>query len=60
MPYINIKIAGELSQEQKAEIAKQVTQTLEKVAKKPPQYTYIVFEEVPYEDWAIAGKLLAD
>jgi 4-oxalocrotonate tautomerase len=58
MPYINIKHAGALSREQKAEIAKQVTDTMAKVAHKPASYTYITFDEVAYEDWAIAGKLL--
>jgi 4-oxalocrotonate tautomerase len=58
MPYVNIKLAGEVTREQKAQIAKEITETLERVAHKPKSYTYITFEEVPYEDWAIAGKLL--
>jgi 4-oxalocrotonate tautomerase len=59
MPFINVKIAGELADEQKKKIAKEITDTMEKVAGKPKNYTYIVFEEVAYEDWAIGGKLLA-
>ncbi|HSH98411.1 MAG: 4-oxalocrotonate tautomerase family protein [Methylophilaceae bacterium] len=58
MPYVDIKIAGSLSREQKAEIAQEVTATLQRVAHKPPSYTYITFTEVSYEDWAIAGELL--
>lgn len=58
MPYINIKHAGPLSREQKAKIAEEVTKTMERVANKPASYTYITFDEVAYEDWAIAGKLL--
>ena len=58
MPYINIKLAGEVSREQKAQIAKEITETLERVANKPKPYTYITFEEVTYEDWAIGGQLL--
>ena len=58
MPYVNIKLAGEITREQKAQIAKEITETLERVAKKPKSYTYITFEEVAYEDWAIGGKLL--
>jgi 4-oxalocrotonate tautomerase len=58
MPYINIKHAGPLSREQKAKIAKEFTDTLERVANKPANYTYITFDEVAYEDWAIAGTLL--
>jgi len=58
MPYVNIKLAGKVTREQKAQIAKEFTEILERVANKPKSYTYITFEEVAYEDWAIAGQLL--
>jgi len=58
MPYVNIRIAGSLSREQKAEIAAEITHTLERVANKPASYTYITFDELADENWAIAGKLL--
>jgi 4-oxalocrotonate tautomerase len=58
MPYVNIKLAGSVTREQKQQIAKEFTETLERVANKPKSYTYITFEEVAYEDWAIAGQLL--
>ena len=58
MPYVNVKLAGSVTKEQKKAIAKEITETLQKHAHKPPSYTYIVFEEVAFEDWAIAGELL--
>lgn len=58
MPYVNIRIAGELSREQKAQIAKEITDTLERIAHKPPSYTYITFDELAEENWAVAGRLL--
>lgn len=58
MPFINVKLAGSVTKEQKKQIAKEITETMQKHAHKPPSYTYIVFEEVAYEDWAIAGELL--
>lgn len=58
MPYVNIRIAGQLSREQKEVIAKEITETLERVAHKPASYTYIAFDELPEENWAIAGTLL--
>jgi len=58
MPYINVKLAGSLTREQKAKIAEEITNTMERVAHKPKSYTYIVFDEVKMEDWAIAGKPL--
>lgn len=58
MPYVNIRIAGTLSREQRARIAEEITDTLERIAYKPKSYTYISFDELPEEKWAIAGKLL--
>ena len=58
MPYINVKLAGSLTHEQKAEIAKEITATMERIAHKPKSYTYITFDEVGMEDWAIGGELL--
>jgi 4-oxalocrotonate tautomerase len=58
MPYINVKLAGSLNRDQKAEIAKEITDTMQRVAGKPPSYTYIVFDEVKGEDWGIGGNLL--
>ena len=58
MPYINIKLAGSLNKDQKKEIAKEVTDLMERVANKPHTYTYVVFDEVKPEDWAIGGNLL--
>ncbi len=60
MPYVTINIVGKLSKAQKAEIAEKITDTLEKVAKKPRSYTSVVFQEYEPEDYSIAGKLLSD
>jgi 4-oxalocrotonate tautomerase len=58
MPVVTIKLAGKLQREQKKKIAEEITATLEKHADKPARYTYIAFEELPDENWAIAGVLL--
>ena len=58
MPYINVKVAGSLTKEQKEKIAKEFTETLEKVADKPKAHTYVVFDEVARENWAVGDKLL--
>ena len=58
MPYVNIRIAGTLSREQKQQIATEITNTLERIAHKPKSYTYIAFDELPDENWAIGGQLL--
>ena len=58
MPYVNIRVAGSLSREQKKKIAEEITDTLERVANKPRAWTYIAFDELPDENWAVAGVML--
>ena len=58
MPYVNIRIAGALSHEQKKKIAAEITDILERVAHKPKSFTYIAFDELSHENWAIGGELL--
>ncbi len=57
MPYVNLKLIGKLTKKQKEDIAAQFSDTLEKVANKPKEYTYIVIEETSAENWACGGKL---
>ncbi len=58
MPYISLRVAGKLSREQKTAIAKAFAETLEKIAGKPKDSTYLVFDEVDRESWAVGEKLL--
>ena len=58
MPYISLRVAGKLSKEQKSAIAKAFAETLEKVAGKPKDSTYLVFDEVDRENWAKGENLL--
>lgn len=58
MPYVHVRVAGELTREQKAKIAEEITETLARVANKPPSYTHVTIEEVQLENWAVAGELL--
>ena len=58
MPYVSLRVAGKLSRQQKETIAKEFAETLEKVAGKPKDSTYLVFDEVERENWAKGEKLL--
>lgn len=60
MPYINVKVAGSLTHEQKKVIADRFSSVLYEVAGKNPAATYIVFEEIERDSWAVGGKLLSD
>ncbi len=57
MPYVNLKLIGKLSRKQKEDIVAQFSGTLEKVANKPKEYTYVVIEEISAENWGAGGKL---
>jgi len=57
MPYVNIKITKEnASSEQKAELIKGVTKLLQKVLGKNPATTVVIIDEVPTDNWGIAGE----
>jgi 4-oxalocrotonate tautomerase len=58
MPYINVKVAGTLSRDQREQIVKEMTDTMKRVAGKPEAATYIVIDEVPRDQWAKGGALL--
>ncbi|HXV19086.1 MAG TPA: tautomerase family protein, partial [Candidatus Omnitrophota bacterium] len=45
MPYVSLRVAGKLTRQQKEAIAKEFAETLERVANKPKDSTYLVFDE---------------
>lgn len=58
MPYVNIRVAGTLSKEQKQKISKGVTEVISKEANKPPEAILLFIDEVPHENIAKAGNIL--
>ena len=59
MPYVDVKVAGTLTKDQKEKIVDAITKLLEDVAGKPASLTYVVIEEVERENWGVGGKLLS-
>jgi len=56
MPYVNIRITREGATEaQKAELIQGATELLQRVLGKNPKTTIVVIDEVPMENWGIAG-----
>ncbi|MGF6172360.1 tautomerase family protein [Ensifer sp. 4252] len=56
MPYVNIKITREgATREQKAALIKGVTDLLVTVLDKNPATTFVVIDEVAFEDWGVGG-----
>ncbi|NKF51720.1 4-oxalocrotonate tautomerase family protein [Shewanella sp. WXL01] len=60
MPYVNVQITKGASREQKAEIVKDITDSLQRVLGKKPQHTHIVIQEIEPQDWGFAGMLTDD
>ncbi|MBN1619913.1 4-oxalocrotonate tautomerase family protein [candidate division WOR-3 bacterium] len=60
MPFVEVKVAGELNTDQKKKIACGIAELLEKEAGKPANATYVVFDEVDRKNWAVGSKLLSE
>lgn len=61
MPYVNIKVTREgVSDSQKAELIKGVTDLLVNVLQKSPATTMVVIDEVEMSDWGIGGLPVAE
>lgn len=60
MPYVNIRVAGELTIEQKKEMTRNVTRAVAEAAGKPPESILVFIDEVPRENIGKAGKLLSE
>lgn len=56
MPYVNVRIAGGATPEQKDEVIKGITDVLVRVLNKNPETTFVVIDEVPLDNWGHKGK----
>jgi len=60
MPYVNVQITAGASRSQKAEIVKDITESLVRVLGKKPEHTHVVIQEIAEEDWGFCGLLTDD
>ncbi len=60
MPLIRISLWTGRTHEQKAELAKALTEVMVRVAKTPAEATTIIFEDIDKENWASGGTLVSD
>jgi 4-oxalocrotonate tautomerase len=60
MPYVNVRITKTgVTAAQKAEIIKGITEVLVKTLRKDPERTFVVIDEVEFENWGIGGESIA-
>lgn len=68
MPMVTVQVTKEgtgpgvdhVTAEQKAAIYRGISQTLYEVLGKPPEWTWVVFQEVEMEDWGWGGMPVAE
>lgn len=60
MPHVHIRITDEgASATQKAELVRGATELLVRVLGKDPATTFVTIDEVPTDNWGIAGELVS-
>jgi 4-oxalocrotonate tautomerase len=60
MPYVNIKVAGKLDRQQKADICEGVTEVISRVANKPKEAILIFIDEEERDNISKGGVLLSE
>ncbi|MGE7955356.1 tautomerase family protein [Pseudomonas sp. NPDC089530] len=56
MPFVNVRITRDgVTREQKAQVIREITETLQRALNKAPELTHIVIEEVDTDNWGYAG-----
>ncbi|KFL35696.1 tautomerase family protein [Arenimonas donghaensis] len=60
MPYVNVQITAGASREQKAQLVRDITDSLVRVLGKKPEHTHVVIQEIAEADWGFAGMLTDD
>jgi len=60
MPYVNVQITKGASRAQKAQLVKDITESLVRVLGKKPEHTHVVIQEISEEDWGFSGMLTDD
>jgi 4-oxalocrotonate tautomerase len=57
MPYVNVQITEGATREQKAQLVREITDSLVRVLGKKPEHTHVVIQEIALENWGFAGVL---
>ena len=61
MPYVNIRLTEEgVTADQKKQLIAGATQLLQDVLGKNPATTFVIIDEVPTDNWGIAGESVTD
>ena len=57
MPFVEVKLYEGRSQEQKQALVDRITEAFEEIAGTPKEHVWIVFRDVPRDQWGMGGEL---
>ncbi len=60
MPIVKIEMWPGRTKQQKAELAKAITDAVVRIAETTPESTIVIFEDVARENWASGGVLSSE
>ncbi|RLC94440.1 MAG: 4-oxalocrotonate tautomerase [Chloroflexi bacterium] len=60
MPIVRVEMWSGRTHEQKADLARLITEAVVNVAGTRPEVVTVIFEDVPRENWAVGGVLASD
>ncbi|MEL6493600.1 MAG: 4-oxalocrotonate tautomerase family protein [Cyanobacteria bacterium J06623_7] len=60
MPVVNVQILTGSTREQKAELVRDVTDSIVRIFGKKPEHVHIVIQEIEDENWGYSGLLTDD
>lgn len=56
MPFVNVKMTVGSTAEEKARLIEGITRLMVEVCGKVPEKTHVVIEEIPHDNWGVAGE----
>ena len=60
MPIVTVEWMTGKSKEQKAKLAKAITEAMSETIGAPPEATQVLINDHPWENWSIGGVLFSD
>lgn len=60
MPIVRVTMAAGRTNEQKAALARDITASLAERCNADPSHIYVLFEDVPPDEWMVGGETITE
>lgn len=60
MPIVRVTLATGRTAEQKQEAAREITETIARCCDAHAEHVYVVFEDIPPDEWTVGGVTVAE